>query len=101
MDTLNIPAIREAAAAFRERYQRIGSDDVFILLCDTCGMCHADDEQSLVESCDCGRFKQRMDDATPLDFGRDALKTVTTLAADVARLCDRVEELERMLKERQ
>lgn len=30
------------------------------LLCDTCGTIHADDSQADEESCECGRFKQRM-----------------------------------------
>ena len=44
--------------------------DMFIglLICDECGKLHLDDDAALVESCDvCGRFKQRMDEATTDD----------------------------------
>lgn len=49
----------DAKAVVREaiRFRDCGDP----LLCDTCGMVHADDQQALSESCPCGRFKQRMD----------------------------------------
>lgn len=39
----------------------------FMLLCDNCGRWHRDDEAALSESCECGRFKQRMEWLTVQD----------------------------------
>lgn len=56
-----------------------------LLVCDGCGACYPDNDASDQESCDvCGRFKQRMEWAAPVDVARDAAK----LAAAAQQLID-------------
>ncbi len=53
-----------------------------LLMCDECGKIHADDEAALIESCECTRFKQRMDWAT----AEDVLTTLKKKDDEIERL---------------
>ena len=76
------------------------SNKISILKCDECGELSRNDNAALSESCDCGRFKQRMDWATVDDVlnrvekGNEALATMSELYADK---CLEVEKLQAKL----
>lgn len=111
MDTLNIPAIREAAAAFH--WTGDLDDDCtclwngMMLRAEAMGerwwwWAVYKDREKIASSNDVGGWTCGKNGNIARRFAEHAaLKHCnTTLAADVARLCDRVEELERMLKEK-
>lgn len=54
-----------------------------LLLCDCCGKVHLDNEAALVESCDCGRFKQRMEWLTEQDIKRSWTKAAALAALEI------------------
>lgn len=47
-----------------------------LLKCDSCGAYHRDDQASDSESCECSRFKQRMEWATLDDLRRDLISLI-------------------------
>lgn len=68
-----------------DRFRRMEKCET-ALVCDTCGKCWPDDSASDMESCLCGRFKQRMEWATVQDVAKDAANHADHLAARVKEL---------------
>lgn len=76
---IGVPKVADNPRLALHWFQKIirGGEGVSVLVCDTCGAIFPDDHDSDIESCHCGRFKQRMEYANVKDVVRYAASVLS------------------------